>query len=215
MTPNPDKFARLILLRHGETVGNQRQLWTGWTDTPLSVRGREQVHRTAEWAAQNGQQFVRLYSSPIGRAHKTAQAVGQAIGLTPVLDDGLKEMHFGELETIHSERFPVDYPELFSRWQNRTDESFAWPGGESRRAFRYRVAQAMLRLATWHEGEVVLVVTHSGVIRMALAHLEPERFGEWWRVELGNCGFTHLQLNPDGTAKVPILNDVGHLIEKD
>ncbi len=216
MTPNPDPddFARLVLLRHGETVGNQQQLWTGWTDTPLSERGREQVQHTAEWAARNGQQFVALYSSPIGRAKQTAQAVGKAIGLNPVLDDALKEMHFGDLETIHSERFPVEYPKLFSRWQNRTDESFGWPGGETRRAFRYRVGQAMLRLATLYRGEAVLVVTHSGVIRMALAHLQPARFGEWWKVELGNCGFTHLQLNPNGTARVPILNDVGHLIEE-
>lgn len=211
MTPDRNSFARLVLLRHGETVGNLKSLWTGWTDTPLSERGREQVERTAAWLERQGSGFTAVYSSPLGRAWSTAQPLGRVVGLEPVAREALKEMHFGELETIHSEHFPVDHPDLFSRWQIKTDEDFGWPGGETRRAFRSRVSQEMVQLASVHQGETVLVVTHSGVIRMSLAHFEPQRFAEWWKLELGNCSFTHLMLNPSGTAKVPVLNDVDHL----
>jgi broad specificity phosphatase PhoE len=213
MTPNPDpdNFTRLVLLRHGETEGNQQNLWTGWTDTPLSSRGRQQIKRTADFLAQNGQDFHIIYSSPIGRAWRTAKAVGKAVNLTPMRDDALKEMHFGELESLNSQRFAIDYPDIYASWQNRTDESFGWPGGETRRAFRSRIRVCIQRLAAAHPGQRILLVTHSGVIRMALAHFVPDRFAQWWEVKLGNCSFTHL-VDPTGTAKVPVLNDVGHLI---
>ena len=201
----------MVLIRHGETVGNLEGLWTGWTDTPLSDAGRDQVRRTAERLEGNVLSAVALYTSPIGRAQQTADSIGRAVRLDPIPDESLKEMHFGDLEALDGGRFAADHPEIYARWRNRQDETFAWPGGEARHEFRTRTAGALERLAATHRGQTVLVVTHSGVIRMALAHLEPGRFGEWWHVPVDNCGLTHLVMDRAGTAQVPVFNDVAHL----
>ena len=127
---------RLVLVRHGETVHNQRKVWTGWNETPLNEAGRDQVRRTAAWLGAHTLGATALYSSPIGRALETAQAIGRATGLNVVTDAALKEMHFGELEAINSDEFPTAYPQVYARWKNRTDESFGWPGRrDPRRVF--------------------------------------------------------------------------------
>lgn len=203
--------ARLVLIRHAETVGNLQGVWTGWADTPLSDLGREQVRRTASRFGRDAMGATALYTSPLGRAWQTAVAIGAAAGLVPMADDGLKEMHFGELESIQSARFEGDYPEIFARWRDRTDESFGWPGGESRHAFRDRVAGVMAQLADRHLDQTVLLVVHSGVIRMALAHFCPRQYGEWWHHMPGNCSLSVLELDPAGRAQVPLFNDSSHL----
>ncbi len=202
---------RLVLIRHGETVGNRQNLWTGWSDTPLTDAGWQQIRRTAARLGREPMNAVALYGSPIGRAWRTAVALSRATGLHPVACDSLKEMHFGDLETIHSQQFPTNHPAVYARWKNRTDEEFGWPGGETRRAFRARVISGIIRLAAAHPGQVVLVVTHSGVIRITLAHLLPERYGEWWRVHVENCSLTHLLLDRTGRVQVPVFNDASHL----
>lgn len=213
MMPKRDGATRLVLIRHGETVGNQEGLWTGWSDTPLSEAGWEQVRRTAGRLERDPLDAVALYTSPIGRAQETADLIGQAVGLRPTPDEALKEMHFGELESIRHEHLAADHPGLYARWRNRTDETFGWPGGESRREFRARTVAALQRLADAHPGHTVLLVTHSGFIRMALAHFVPHRFGEWWLVKPDNCGLTQLLMDPAGEARVPVFNDVSHLLD--
>ncbi len=213
MTSSHRLPASLILLRHGETVGNRQQLWTGWSDTALSEVGREQVSRTAARLERDSLGVVGLYSSPTGRAWKTALSIGQVTHLRPVRDESLREMHFGELEAIRSEHFQADHPEVYARWQDRTDEGFCWPAGESRFQFRARVRDTVLRLATAHPGEIILLATHSGFIRMALAHFVPHRFGEWWNVRIDNCSFTHLLVDGDAMAQVPTFNDISHLAD--
>lgn len=211
MTPIPDKFSRLILIRHGETVGNREQLWTGWSDTPLTEVGWKQIRQTARRFRQDSMEAAALYSSPIERARYTADEIGRAIGIDPILDESLKEMHFGDLEAIRGDSFAVDHPEIYARWRHRTDEDFGWPGGESRREFRLRTVDALERLRIQYLGQTVLLVTHSGFIRMALVHFLPQDYQQWWNVKLNNCGFTHLLIDGKGGAQVPIFNDVAHL----
>ena len=212
MTRIPESPTRLVLIRHGETVGNRRQLWTGWSDTSLSETGRDQVRRMAARLERDSLGAAALYSSPIGRARKTAASISQATRLPLILDDALKEMHFGELEAIRSEHFATDHPEIYARWRNREDESFGWPGGETRREFRHRAVGAIERLAAAHPGQTILLVTHSGFIRMALAHFAPRQFGEWWRVKMDNCSLTHLVLDGDGATQVSVFNDIAHIV---
>ena len=124
MKPNSGSPARLVLIRHGETVGNRQNLWTGWTDTPLSEAGWAQVRRTARRLEGDPLNAVALYTSPIGRAQGTADIIGRALDLSPISDEALKEMHFGDLEAIDGARFADEHPELYAHWRDRLDESF-------------------------------------------------------------------------------------------
>lgn len=211
MMLNRDGSARLVLIRHGETVGNQQRLWTGWTDTALSGVGQEQVRRTTDRLERDSMGAVALYASPTGRAWRTAHSIGCAVNLRPIEDEALREMHFGDLESIREDHFASDHPDVYARWRDWDDETFCWPGGESRRDFRARTVSAVRRIADAHRGQTVLLVTHSGYIRMALAHFVPEHYGDWRRVRPDNCGLTELLVDSEGRAEVPVFNDVSHL----
>jgi probable phosphoglycerate mutase len=83
-------------LRHGETDWNAQGLSQGNTDVPLNAVGRAQATRAARTMVGTG--IATIVSSPLSRARVTAEAVAAALGLPIVLDDGLREVGFGEQE---------------------------------------------------------------------------------------------------------------------
>ncbi len=95
MTPlNPIPF---WFLRHGETDWNAQGLSQGTTDIPLNHVGVEQARRAAATFAA-GIAITTIVASPLGRALRTAEAVGTALGLPVAVDAGLREVEFGEQE---------------------------------------------------------------------------------------------------------------------
>jgi probable phosphoglycerate mutase len=83
-------------LRHGETDWNARNLSQGSTDIPLNPVGVAQARRAALSLLDAG--IATIISSPLGRARRTAEIVGEALKLPVALDDGLREVAFGEQE---------------------------------------------------------------------------------------------------------------------
>src|SRR5690349_7965495 len=72
---------RLILVRHGQSVGNVEQRIQG-KDDPLTDFGRRQAAAAGETLAARGD-ITHLYASPLARAFETATIIGRAIGLQP------------------------------------------------------------------------------------------------------------------------------------
>ena len=167
----------LYLLRHSLTEANERRLYCGWTDLPLSPAGQALAEQTRLSAPLPE---VSLYvTSGLRRADETLALL---TGRTPDLTlPNLREMHFGRFE-LHS------YEELkgdgdYQRW---IDDCMGpgivpCPGGESQRAFRERVlrgGEALLG-ASW---ESALAVVHGGVIANLMSRWfldESRNFYEW------------------------------------
>ena len=87
-------MAKLILLRHGESVWNQRNLFTGWVDIPLSERGVEEAYRAGEAIAEIPIDLI--YTSPLIRSIMTATLamLKHSSGKVPVIqhpDEGKME----------------------------------------------------------------------------------------------------------------------------
>ncbi len=203
-------MTRLFLVRHGQTVGNVQRRWQGWIDGELTSLGIQQAQATARHLTTLGKVFDTLYSSPLRRAWHTAHIIGQALGLSPLAHEGLKEIWFGEIEGMTWKEFEARYPEIHRHWSDRSDLSFSWPGGENRAEFHRRTGRAIEDIATRHEGQSVLVVAHGGTLRAILARLFPEQLGQWWDHSLDNCSLTRVRLAPDG-PELLALNDQSHL----
>ena len=149
----------LILVRHGETEHNVARLTQGWSDSSLSARGRAQVLRLAERVA--AMQPTALYSSTLGRALATAQAIADATGLEIVTMDELREMNYGRWEGrafLDIRREDVD---IYERWI--TDEECRCPEGESHADVRRRLQLAFAQV----NSERSVVVAHGTAIRIA------------------------------------------------
>lgn len=166
---------RLWLVRHGETAWSRAGRLCGWTDVPLTSAGRRQATALAE--TFDGLSFDGVWSSDLRRAAETASAIaGDAV----VADRRLRELHFGELEGRTWDQLP---PEI--RGQLTAFDGFAAPGGGTVDELGDRVGSFLDDLPPGDH----LVVTHGGVIRLALrtwATGSPERVepGGWVRLDV-------------------------------
>ncbi len=200
----------LILVRHAETVANVQRRWVGWNDTPLTDRGVAQAQATACRLADEVEDAVALYTSPLPRAMETARIIGQALGLSPVPLDDLREINFGTMDGVTLEEMKTLYPDLYARWRDRTDMDFTWPGGERRADFFRRVIAAYEEIIARHPWGAVIIVAHGGTLRAILAYLLPEQMSQWWGYELSHCSVTRIEVE-DGRPHLLTLNDKSHL----
>jgi probable phosphoglycerate mutase len=173
--------ARLVLVRHGETVGNSSIRYFGRTDVALSELGRRQMHAAREWlAARDGARgFAPVFSSPLARAAEGARIIAGEDARALVIDEFV-EVDFGLFEGLTAEEIAERYPEEFRRWKaDRLAPGFVYPQGESRADFAKRVIDGTaLMLALWQDApaggaaaSTALLVAHRGVIRQIVRHL--------------------------------------------
>ena len=176
---------RLVLVRHGETVGHSSIRYYGRTDVALSGLGRRQMHAAREWLMTQGgiRNFAPVFSSPLVRATEAARIIAGSNPAAAEIDE-LAEVDFGLFEGLTAEEIERLYPEEFRRWNaNRLAPDLVYPEGESRAAFVARVARGTTRmLALWQgtyqdtyvegrAGSNALLVAHRGVIRAMVRQL--------------------------------------------
>jgi broad specificity phosphatase PhoE len=195
----------LIVVRHGETSANLDGVWHGSTDTPLTARGRAQALRVAAFLAEAYSDATAIYTSDLQRAHHTATAIGEALGLPLRLDAELREYDLGQWEG----KTYRELHEVHRLWHHmRDDPHFAPHGGESPLQVARRFTGALRRIASSHGEERVVVVAHGGALSMAFAELIDGDYTRWNRV-MDNCAISELRLHP--APALSRFNHVEHL----
>jgi len=115
----------LILLRHGNSVWNQENLFTGWVDVDLSDLGRKEAHRAGELLASSGLKPDLLYTSRLKRAINTANialAAAERSWIDVKRDWRLNERHYGALQGKDKTTTLAEYgPEQFQIWRRSFD----------------------------------------------------------------------------------------------
>jgi len=182
----------LLLVRHAETEDNVSMRLSGWTDTDLSPRGEDQIERLADHFNRQHGHIEALYSSPLIRARRTAEAIGALTGHTPILLDDLREMYFGELDGRPFEELREAYAHLLAADENSEVEDFVWPSGESRSGFTARVLRVISAIARRYPGRAVGVVTHGGVIATLLTILHGESAANWRKWVVPNASLSEI-----------------------
>jgi hypothetical protein len=177
-----------LLVRHAETEDNVRMRLSGWTDTDLSARGENQIELLADHFNREHGHIDALYSSPLIRARRTAEAIGALTGHTPILVDDLREMYFGELDGRPFEELREAYAHLLEADENSELEDFVWPSGESRSGFTTR-ASGRRGHARWpdrHVADDFARRVRRELAQMGRTQREPVR-GAMGRATPGRC----------------------------
>jgi probable phosphoglycerate mutase len=182
---------RVVLVRHGETAWNRLGRVQGWTNTRLTVRGREQARRAG--VALDSESVDRLLASDLARATVTGRLV-RSRGVDAPLErtSEWRERDFGDHQGQTREEIASKHPDFEPDRSLTAVESV--PGGESRTEFRERVENAFGSVfETLGDGETAVVVTHGGPIRVAVADAQGRSLravAMEWSPE--NCGRTTL-----------------------
>ena len=165
----------LILIRHGQSVWNAENRFTGWTDVELSERGVSEAERAGDLLSEI--RFGVVHTSGLIRAQKTAEIImsrNKVSGKIPVMkDQRLNERHYGDLQGLNkAETAEKHGAEQVHIWRRSFD--VPPPGGESlkmnaERTIPYFEEEIVPDL---RDGKNVLVSAHGNSLRSIVMHIE-------------------------------------------
>jgi broad specificity phosphatase PhoE len=196
-----------MLVRHGQSTWNREHRIQGQLDPPLSAAGRRQAELVGRRMA--GRRIEGFYASDLKRAWETAQAIASVIGLHPEPAPGLREIYLGEWEGLRTEELAQRFPNAWARWNEEPDWDLV-PGGEGAMRFETRVAAALDAIFERHGHGDILVVTHGGVIQVALHRVVGRPSHGLFPFKIQNASISVIEKR-DGRMIIDGSNDIGHL----
>jgi 2,3-bisphosphoglycerate-dependent phosphoglycerate mutase len=203
MTKSIDRS--LVLVRHGQSEGNLKNIFTGWNDLGLTEQGVAEARAVGQRLETLGMGFDVAFTSMLRRAWQSCSIILKAVGqsnASEFRDPGLNERNYGELTGLNKD-------EARERWGEaqvhlwRRSYNVPPPGGESLKDTSARVLPFFIQaiLPRVMRGERTLVVAHGNSLRslvMVLDRLSPEAVSS---VELATGDILLYQLAPDTTVE--------------
>ena len=195
----------LVLVRHGQSEWNLKNLFTGWRDVDLTEKGVTEAREAGRKLKAQGLTFDVAYTSALKRAQRTLdlmlEEMGQS-GIPIVKDLALNERDYGDLSGLNKDDARKKWgEEQVLIWRRSYD--VPPPGGESlkdtlARTLPYYVTEILPRVL---RGERVLVAAHGNSLRalvMVLEKLSPEQI---LKREIGTGVPIIYRLDADSTVK--------------
>lgn len=205
----PPGATELVLVRHGESQpavdGEPFELVDGQGDPALAPEGRQQAAQVCARLAT--ERIDAIYVTNLRRTVETAAALASVLGLEPIVEPDLREVHLGEWE---GGRFRKHVAELDPIAVRMLEEE-RWdviPGAEPSHHFSARVREAVERIVTRHPDQRVAVFSHGGTIGEILAQAARSR--PWAFTGADNASISHLVVTPTRWV-VRRFNDTSHL----
>lgn len=163
----------LVLVRHGQSIWNAEDRFTGWVDVPLTERGEEEARRAGRLLKDY--EFQVAYTSALTRAQKTLDIMLEEMNArVPIIRDAaLNERMYGDLQGLNKEAMRKKFgAEQVHIWRRSYD--VAPPGGESLKDTAARTIPFFERciLGDIAQGKNVLVVAHGNSNRSIVMMLE-------------------------------------------
>jgi 2,3-bisphosphoglycerate-dependent phosphoglycerate mutase len=207
VAPTSDLNPTLVLVRHGESEWNRRNLFTGWHNPDLSEKGLIEAIVSARLLKASGLRFDAAYTSVLKRAQRTLEIILSEVGqpdLDIVSSQALNERHYGDLCGLNKDEARDRWgEEQVNIWRRSFD--VPPPGGESLQDTAERVIP-YYEETIWPElkaDKTVIVSAHGNSLRALIMKLEKLTADEILDRELAT-----------GAPIVYRLNDAGTVIER-
>lgn len=166
----PTGAADIVLIRHGESaparVGVNFPMKDGHGDPRLHPQGERQAICVGE--RFKNETFAKLYVTKLIRTHQTAAPLAAHLGMIPVENPDLHEVHLGEWDGGLYRIKAAQGDPIYARVMETQDWS-AIPGAETRDVFFGRVRRGLMKIAADNADQRVAVFVHGGVVGAALA----------------------------------------------
>jgi len=166
----------LVLVRHGESIWNKKNLFTGWKDVDLTERGVEEAHAAGQDLKARGITFDIAFTSKLIRAQKTLTIMLEELGqsdLETIEEIALNERNYGDLTGLNKDDARQKWgEEQVHIWRRSFD--IPPPGGESLKDTADRVLPYFRQqiLPVVLSGKSVLVAAHGNSLRALIMELD-------------------------------------------
>ncbi|HXW25304.1 MAG TPA: 2,3-bisphosphoglycerate-dependent phosphoglycerate mutase [Xanthobacteraceae bacterium] len=194
----------LVLVRHGESEWNLKNLFTGWRDVDLTAKGIEEARTAGRKLKAQGLRFDVAFTSALKRAQRTLDLIleemGQ-VGIPVFKDQALNERDYGDLVGLNKDdarqRFGAEQVHI---WRRSYD--VAPPGGESLRDTAARVLPYYIQDILPHvmRGERVLVAAHGNSLRALVMVLDRHTIESIVKLNIDTGVPLVYRLNADSTV---------------
>ena len=201
----------ILLLRHGQSEGNEGGRFGGQGPTPLTALGRAQAAAAAAALADEG--LTAIYASDLVRAVETAEPIARTSGLPVETSAALRERSVGVFTGLTFAEAEQRYPEHFAAMMRRESDTCP-PEGETHAECTARAVAFVERAVARHPGGRVLFVSHAATIYLVLLHvmgMDHARHAQRVWLRSDNCALHRLKLSDSGLWTVLALNDRAHL----
>lgn len=161
----PEGATEILLVRHGESQPAREDrpfpLVEGQGDPPLAAQGEREAELVADRLEH--EPIDGVYVTTLRRTHQTAEPLAKRLGITPVVEPGMREIALGAWEGGLFRIRVAEGHELARRMyeQERWD---VIPGAESTEDFGARIRASIEKLAAAHPNQRIVQFTHGGVI---------------------------------------------------
>ncbi|TWG61013.1 MULTISPECIES: 2,3-bisphosphoglycerate-dependent phosphoglycerate mutase [unclassified Aminobacter] len=194
----------LVLVRHGQSEWNLKNLFTGWRDPALTEQGHAEAKKAGQLLSAKNMKFDIAFTSELQRAQVTCQHILDGVGqsdLATIRNIALNERDYGDLSGLNKDDARAKWgEEQVHVWRRSYD--VPPPGGESLRDTGARVWPYYMHTIQPHvlRGETVLVAAHGNSLRALIMALEGLSGEDVIKVELNTGVPIIYKLNPDSTV---------------
>jgi len=202
-------MTKILLIRHGHVEGIKPERFRGREPLNLTAQGRAEAEAVARRIA-TAWKPSHIYTSPLGRTVKTAEAIARACGIaTAEICEDLNDIDYGAWQFKTFADAKAEDPALFAAWF-ATPQLIRFPNGESLQDLSARAANVVRIVLARHAGETIVLVSHDSVNRVLLLHFLDLPLSSYWRIEQSPCCINEIDF-ADGKARILRLNETHHL----
>jgi phosphoserine phosphatase len=202
-------MTRILLVRHGHVEGIKPERFRGRAPLELTALGRAEAQAVGRRIA-SGWKPRQIYTSPMGRCLKTAEAIANACGLTAAeICADLNDLDYGNWQFKTFAEAKAADPALFAAWF-ATPQLVRFPKGESLQDLAARAANALRFVLNRHPGNTVVLVSHDSLNRALLSHFLDLSLSAYWRIAQSPCCINELDI-ADGKVSVLRVNEMAHV----
>ena len=199
----------LVLVRHGQSQWNEKNLFTGWKDPDLTEKGEKEAIEAGLALKESGYKFDIMFTSVLLRAKRTGRLILEQMGqedLKTFENEALNERNYGDLVGLNKDDARKKWGEdQVHRWRRSFD--IAPPGGESLKMTAERVLPYFEEtiLPLLKEKSEILVAAHGNSLRALVMQLDKLNSDEVVKLEIPTGMPICYSINEHGQVKNKVL----------
>jgi len=174
---------KIYLMRHGLTESNKKKIYAGRSIEGLCDKGMEELFDVAEKI--EGFNIEKIISSPVRRAVQSSVIINSFLNLNIEIEDKFTEIEMGPWEGLSEDEVIKEYPEEWKIWNTKPSE-LMMNGRETLAELQFRALEGINKLFDKTESSVLLVVTHTAVIRVLYLYYNEVLLDDYRKIDVPN-----------------------------